>query len=453
MFPQITAEQQDYVVERLLAAVAGSRGVNASMAGVVERAEVREGRAPQALAASRASVAGSSPASLLADVARRPAATSSRSSSSAGSTTPSCSFCPSASTGACPSASPPSSSPSSGSASTSSRSTSRGRCTCWSLAQGRADRPGHHRLRRLRLQVAHRQRLAAHHLRRLRRSSSCSTPSCASRCSTGSTRRDVRARRGGTVVIGGGADTLAHRQPLPRAARLRAGARRSSRWTSAATATTPSRRCCARWRRAEPAPRQVFLDAPSLGHKADLRPHRRGARARRRGLRHRAALRQPAGHHAPAHAALRDARDARAPRSRTPASAHRRAPSAPSTSSPRRPRWSLLAPVFAVIAVLIKRDSPGPVFYRQTRVGPARPHLRVPQVPLDDGRQRRRAGTARPARASSTAARPRTCCAWTSGAAPSTRSPTTSASRASAASCASTRSTSCRSSGTCSRAT
>lgn len=29
----------------------------------------------------------------------------------------------------------------------------------------------------------------------------------------------------------------------------------------------------------------------------------------------------------------------------------------------------LLAPVFAVIAVLIRRDSPGPAFYRQTRVG------------------------------------------------------------------------------------
>ena len=29
----------------------------------------------------------------------------------------------------------------------------------------------------------------------------------------------------------------------------------------------------------------------------------------------------------------------------------------------------LLAPVFAVVAVLIRRDSPGPAFYRQTRVG------------------------------------------------------------------------------------
>jgi len=29
----------------------------------------------------------------------------------------------------------------------------------------------------------------------------------------------------------------------------------------------------------------------------------------------------------------------------------------------------VLAPVFAVIAILIRRDSPGPAFYRQTRVG------------------------------------------------------------------------------------
>ncbi len=29
----------------------------------------------------------------------------------------------------------------------------------------------------------------------------------------------------------------------------------------------------------------------------------------------------------------------------------------------------LTAPLFALIAVLIKRDSPGPVFFRQTRLG------------------------------------------------------------------------------------
>jgi len=33
------------------------------------------------------------------------------------------------------------------------------------------------------------------------------------------------------------------------------------------------------------------------------------------------------------------------------------------------PMLIVLAPVFAIIAVLIRRDSPGPAFYRQTRVG------------------------------------------------------------------------------------
>ena len=33
------------------------------------------------------------------------------------------------------------------------------------------------------------------------------------------------------------------------------------------------------------------------------------------------------------------------------------------------PMLIVLAPVFAIVAVLIRRDSPGPAFYRQTRVG------------------------------------------------------------------------------------
>ena len=33
------------------------------------------------------------------------------------------------------------------------------------------------------------------------------------------------------------------------------------------------------------------------------------------------------------------------------------------------PLLVLLAPVFVIIAILIRRDSPGPAFYRQTRVG------------------------------------------------------------------------------------
>jgi len=33
------------------------------------------------------------------------------------------------------------------------------------------------------------------------------------------------------------------------------------------------------------------------------------------------------------------------------------------------PALVLLAPLFAIIAILIRRDSPGPAFYRQTRVG------------------------------------------------------------------------------------
>ena len=55
------------------------------------------------------------------------------------------------------------------------------------------------------------------------------------------------------------------------------------------------------------------------------------------------------------------------------------------------PALVLLAPVFVLIALLIKRDSRGPVFFRQVRDGRARSNLPDLQVP-DNGRRRRRVG-------------------------------------------------------------
>ena len=53
------------------------------------------------------------------------------------------------------------------------------------------------------------------------------------------------------------------------------------------------------------------------------------------------------------------------------------------------PLTLLFAPVMALAAVLIKLDSRGPVFFRQTRVGRDGDHFLDLQVP-DDGRRRRR---------------------------------------------------------------
>ncbi len=52
---------------------------------------------------------------------------------------------------------------------------------------------------------------------------------------------------------------------------------------------------------------------------------------------------------------------------------------------------ALCLPLFAVIAVLIKLDSPGPVFFRQERMGRSGRVFRIDQVPQHDGRRRRAA--------------------------------------------------------------
>ena len=181
----------------------------------------------------------------------------------------------------------------------------------------------------------------------------------------------------------------------------------------------------------------------------DLRPHRRGSRPRRRGVRHRPAG-EPARHHAAAHAPLRDAGDARAPRPGR-RRGHAARASAPSTSSPSAAALVLLSPVFAVIAILVKRSSPRPGLLPPDARRPARQALRVPQVPLDDrGQRRRRAPRLRVQAHRGWGGRRRRWPLLRGR----VRAPRLQARRgrarhaASAASCASTRSTSCRSSGT-----
>ena len=55
----------------------------------------------------------------------------------------------------------------------------------------------------------------------------------------------------------------------------------------------------------------------------------------------------------------------------------------------------LLAPVFVVVAVLIKLDSRGPVFFRQVRMGAGEPDVPRLQVPDDDRRRGEAEGRAR----------------------------------------------------------
>ena len=90
----------------------------------------------------------------------------------------------------------------------------------------------------------------------------------------------------------------------------------------------------------------------------------------------------------------------------------------------------------ALIALAIKLDSPGPVLFRQTRVGRDDDPVRDAQVPQHGRRRRRAQGLAARAQRGATAC---------------SRSRTTRGSRASGGCCAGRASTSCRSSSTCSR--
>ena len=127
---------------------------------------------------------------------------------------------------------------------------------------------------------------------------------------------------------------------------------------------TPSRLCCAALANAEPAPRQVIIrTAPSLGHKAifDLI-----AAARSRG----AEVCVAGALVSPLDVTRLLIRLFEMPMMRV----HRsplpmrscRPPSASLTSSRPAGPLVLLSPVFAVVAILIKRSWPGPIFYRRS---------------------------------------------------------------------------------------
>jgi lipopolysaccharide/colanic/teichoic acid biosynthesis glycosyltransferase len=117
---------------------------------------------------------------------------------------------------------------------------------------------------------------------------------------------------------------------------------------------------------AEPAPRQVFLDGASLGHKATL-DLIAAARARGCEVYVTGRLLSPL-----------DTTRLLIHLFEMPVMRVRRDPDAVARVSAAKRGFdlvaaagalALLAPAFAVIALLIKRDSPGPVFYRQQRVG------------------------------------------------------------------------------------
>lgn len=181
----------------------------------------------------------------------------------------------------------------------------------------------------------------------------------------GAYRADVRRRPGGTLVIGASLDSsvivsrcrelrgFAPVRSLEPLDRRRNGHDAEPRLLEALAA-------------ADPAPRQVFLDAASLGHKAifDLieAARARGAEVYVTGrlvgpldttrlLIH--LFEMPVMH----------VRGSAATRERPPVG--KRAFDLVVSAV----ALIVLAPFFAVIALLIKRDSPGPVFYRQTRIG------------------------------------------------------------------------------------
>jgi len=176
---------------------------------------------------------------------------------------------------------------------------------------------------------------------------------------------DVRARRGGSLVIGASADSsvIASRcRDLRGYAPVLAIEPLDKRRNGYDAEPALLRALAA----VAPAPRQVFLDGASVGHKAtfDLIAAARsqGAEVYVTGR-----LVSPL-----------DATRLLMHLFEMPVMRVRRDPVAGEGTPPGKRAFDvaaaaaalvILSPVFAVIATLVKRSSPGPVFYRQTRVG------------------------------------------------------------------------------------
>lgn len=176
---------------------------------------------------------------------------------------------------------------------------------------------------------------------------------------------DVRRRRGGTLIIGEGSD-VSH--IVRRCQELRG-------FTPVATLEPTDKRrngfdaepaLLRALAQADPPPRQVLLDGATLGHKAtfDLI-----AAARERGAEV-YVLGRMLSPLDTTRILLRlfempVMRIRRSPRAGDSLPAYKRAYDVLAAGA----ALIVLAPMFAVVAILIRRDSPGPVFYRQTRVG------------------------------------------------------------------------------------
>jgi exopolysaccharide biosynthesis polyprenyl glycosylphosphotransferase len=178
-------------------------------------------------------------------------------------------------------------------------------------------------------------------------------------------RTEIKTRRGGTLVIGASVDSS-----------VIASRCRELRGFAPVTTLEPldKRRngydaepaLLEALDQAEPAPRQVFLDSASLGHKA-IFGLIAAARARGADVYVTGRLVSPL-----------DTTRLLVRLFEMPMMRVRREPAAGAAVTPLKRAFDvvaastalvLLAPACAVISILIKRDSPGPVFFRQTRVG------------------------------------------------------------------------------------
>jgi exopolysaccharide biosynthesis polyprenyl glycosylphosphotransferase len=180
-------------------------------------------------------------------------------------------------------------------------------------------------------------------------------------------RRDVRERQGATVVVGWFTDAgilvsrLKELRGFAQVRSLQPADRRRNGYDA-------DPRLVGILRTAEPAPRQVILDSASLGHKATL-DLVRVVRARGGEVYITGRLVSPLDtggllgrlFELPAMRVTRDP-------GREPSRARRLAARALDVVCSGL-ALLLLAPVFAVLAVAVKLDSRGPVFYRQERVG------------------------------------------------------------------------------------